>query len=366
MKRLGACLVGMILLSVALPCFGQYYTFSLTRGWNFSPNSWEKYIECPTTGADFSVSWDAVHPENGRRPYRLGLKANFAWIPQGIAGHRGGVSGFATTPLASIRPSAFGLDLPGGNLSAEIGAGFGFYTKPWEQTHDDKNTFIATYLNCVMDFGLVYTQPIGGAGALVVGAKFVHNSNGFLAKPNQGLNYLQGELGWQIPARAQKQGLSEPIRYGERFDARTGGFLVIAPGMTIPRNENAKNGDFFPAYTVQFGWRYAYMKCRSIALSVDFAYNFADNYEYILAGEPTPFPMFVALAATHETHWGPLSLRMGVGYHIIESFPDSRLYERVGVFYHFPGKVHQFAGISIKANSTHADFIEWSYGIDLW
>ena len=342
--------------------FAQQYTVSATRGTIYLPDGWADILGGTTTGVDVSVSWSAIHEQGHRLPYRMGMKVNYAHIPNGIAGDRFNFSGFARTPLLRI-PSFNAAD-----LSMEFGTGLGMYSKPLSFTGDLDNHYITTFLNCVIDFGLVYTQPVADKGALVLGGKFIHNSNGFFAKPNMGLNYWEAQLGWQFDSKPARAGEGRTLSFSEKYDARTGGYLAVAPGLNVPRSSSAHNGEFSPAYTVQLGWRYAYQKCRSIALSIDLAYNFSDDYDLRKAGEATPFPMFVALAATHETHWGPVSMRLGVGYHIIESFEHQRIYERAGVFYNFYTKDgrHQFAGVAIKAGLGRADFIEWTYGVDLW
>ena len=349
--------------------FAQQYTVSATRGTIYLPDGWAELLGGATTGADVSVSWPVIHEQGHRLPYRMGLKANYAHIPNGIAGDRFNLSGFARTPLLSVTPFGPGPSShQAGELSMEFGTGLGMYSKPLSYTRNFDNQYITTFLNCVIDLGLVYTQPVADKGALVLGGKFIHNSNGFFAKPNMGLNFWEAQLGWQFDSKPVTMGEGRTLSFSEKYDARTGGFVAVAPGLNVPRSSLAHNGELSPAYTVQLGWRYAYQRCRSIALSMDLAYNFSDDYDLRKAGEPTPFPMFVALAATHETHWGPVSMRLGVGYHIIESFECKRLYERAGVFYNFftrDGR-HQFAGVAIKASFARADFIEWTYGIDLW
>ena len=361
MKHIGCHrLIGLLSLLVTVAgASAQSVTRSLTGGWLFGPRP---YIQCGSAGADVAVSWPVTHSEGHRVPYEYGLKANYARIPDGIAGDRFGLGGFVTTPLAHVNRLIAPVD-----LSFQLGSGLGFYTRPKEITHDEANEFIGSVVNCVIDFGPVLTVPVGQqGGAIVLGGKFVHNSNGYLRKPNMGLNFLQGEVGWRFPTRpSAARHASDTLRYSSRYDAHTGAFITVAPGVTVPRHDLATNDIFYPAYTFQLGWRYAYQPCRSIALATDLAYNFADDYACHLSGEQPPLPLFVGLCAQHETHWGPLSLRLGLGYYVWQSFPDGKVYERVGVFYHFGEQARHSLGIAIKANTSHADFIEWSYSFDL-
>ena len=101
MKRITS-LVSLMLLLTSLPALAQQHTASLTAGWNYSPNSWERYIEGPIYGFDYTWEWQGVHTQNHRAPFLLGLKANMAYAPNGIAGNRYGVSAFATTPFVLV------------------------------------------------------------------------------------------------------------------------------------------------------------------------------------------------------------------------------------------------------------------------
>lgn len=352
-----------MLLAVLLLASGfasaQEHTVSLTGGWTRPPNAPMEMCS-PTYGVDLAASWRTLHEDSHRARCEVGVKANFAYIPNDVAGQRFGLSGYVTTPFPALDRW-----LAPCSLSLQIGTGLGIYTKPKELTGDERNGFIGSFVNCVLDMGPVLVVPIKD-NALVIGAKFVHNSNGYLKKPNVGLNYLQGELGWRFsPRMGSHKADADTLWMRSLYDARTAPFVLLAPGFTVPRDSRATNDIFYPAYTFLMGWRYAYQHCRSIGLALDLAYNFADNYANDLEGAENPFPMFVGLSALHETHWGPVSLRLGLGYYVWESFPDSRLYERVGVFYHFGKEARHALGISIKANSTHADFIEWSYCFDL-
>lgn len=358
--RKGAVL--LLLLSVMLTAGAQQYTISATGGWTLPFAPPQDYTKCPTGGVDFTVAWPTVHTQGHRDTYLIGLKANFTAIPQGVAGHRIGLGGFATTPMSFINRSIAPCD-----LSLQLGTGLGLYTRPKEFTHDERNDFLGSFVNCVIDFGPVFTVPFRNGSALQVAAKFVHNSNGYLKKPNQGLNYVQGELGFRLaPCGTRRGGICDTLRHGGEHDARTAPFITVAPGFSVPRHWAAQNNEFYPAYTVQAGWRYAYQPCRSIGATIDACYNFADDYECHITDTPSPLPVFVGVTAQHETHWGPVSLRLGLGYYLYQSFPDGKIYERVGLFYHFDKNLHHAVGLAIKANSVHADYIEWSWTADLF
>lgn len=347
--------------------FAQQYTVSAELGKGIIHGGTSSILGSFPYGAGASVSWPVVHEQNHRRPYRMGLMADFVHIPGGIAGDRADIGGFVRSPLFFTHPSAL-QHLPAGDLSFELCTGFGFYSLPRSYTGNEDNEFIATPINCLIEFGPVYSQPLCIGGALVAGFKFVHNSNGFFAKPNVGLNFLQAELGWRFDPKERRGEESRTLSFSDKYDARTSFFVMGAGGMTVPSTSQAHNGELYPAYTAQAGWRYAYQRCRAIEFTLEGSYSFANDYDLIKAGEKTPFPLFLSVAASHVTYWGPVSVRLGCGFRFWEPHEWNRMFERAGVYYNFYGKSgrHQFAGVAIKASFIRADYIEWSYGIDLW
>lgn len=332
-------------------CLAQSPTVSLTDGWRLRHGAGDAFGLVPTSGIDLTVSWPAAHSDGHRKPWEWGFKANYASMPGGPAGDRFGLSVFATTPLWENQYA---------RLSFQSGGGLGYLTRPYSKTLDARNIFIGSALNCVIDVGPVM-EVKSTTGSLVLGAKFVHNSNGYLRKPNTGLNYAQFEMGWRMNNRRQR----DTTTFSSKFDARTAAYVMVAGGISVPRDSRADNSTFLPGYTVQMGVRYAYQPCRAIAAGIDFTYNFAESYPYLQDGRQPPMALILGYAITHETYWGPVSLRLGLGLYPCDETIGEGLYERVGVFYNTYGRRHRFFGVSIKANYVHADFIEWTYGIDL-
>ena len=114
---------------------------------------------------------------------------NYAHIWNSVAGDRLGLAWTLNGPLI-------------GHLSWTYSVGLSMYTKPYSVTHDTNNTFIGSPLNCLIDLGFMYEQPLSERLTLTLTGKLVHSSNGYLYKPNHGLNYLQAELGLRFgPAR---------------------------------------------------------------------------------------------------------------------------------------------------------------------
>lgn len=347
-KKLFATLL-LLPLAVAANC--QQLSLTLIGGSTIPNDSEVTYIQHPTWGVNAELVWPALMEDTCRAPFHLGFRTNYAHIPDGIAGDRLNLEGLVTMPLFTER------------LEMIIAGGFGLYNRPKERTNDPMNLFIGSYLNCAIDLGLRYSHPLPDGSRLLLGGTFVHNSNGYLHKPNQGLNYLQCEAGWQLAPKAAPAA-ADTLRFSDRYRAHSAPFLYAALGLSVPRHLYATNDIFYPAYTLQGGYRYAFHPCRSIGLTLDATYNFADYYSYKIAKRPYPVPLLLGTTLMYETHWGPLSLRVGMGAHLYKSNKDYPVYERVGLFYHFRDPRHSI-GVALRAYYAHVDFIEWGYSFDI-
>lgn len=338
----------LLAASLAGPVRCQVVALSLTGGATI-PNKpeWD-YILAPAWGVNADIAWPARVEDSARAPFALGLRGSCACIPGGIAGSRFGLQGVVTMPLVTDR------------LELGLAAGLGLYTRPEERTADPENLFIGSYLNCAIDIGIRYLHPLpDGRHTILAGLSFVHNSNGYLRKPNEGLNYLQCEAGCRLsPARR-----TDTLCFSGRR-AVSAPFVTAALGLSVPRHAYAPNGTFYPAYMFQAGYRRAIHPCRSLALTLDASYNFAEYYPFRQAGLAAPVPLLLGTSLMYETHWGPISLRTALGAHLYKSNKDYPIYERVGIFYHLPDPRHSI-GVALRAYYAHIDFIEWSYSLDL-
>lgn len=289
-------------------------TISLTGGKTLAAGD-DSFIGVHTVGVDIGTSW-VYNLKLG-----IGVRGNYTYIPNGIAGNRIGLEGFVTEPIAR-------------NFSLEVGAGLGFYTDPRFRTGDGLNKYIATTIN-----GMVELGPVYDFGSFSTALKFVHNSNGFLAKPNVGLNYLQMELGLKY---GRKKYVYSDLSYGNWM-------LIVAGGLSVLCSDELK-----PTYSIQTGYRYKYMDRRYLETSGDLSYNFSDYSGGI--------PVNVGIFLGNWTYFGNVAVRVGIGYDVVHSTSNKRIYERAGFYYDFGNTI---IGVAIRANLARADFIEWTYGVDL-
>lgn len=379
----------------------EVYTFSLLSGYTVPNSSEWSYIGGMSAGVDAAVSFRqhwGYEDTSGyfpylRRPYNLGIRGNFTCFQHDIAGQRIGLSGFLQKPLLRFRHK---MILKGDSvpvtvlepLCLEMDFGLAFYTNPYCRTPDPSNVFIGSYTNCLVQIGLSYSMRLRDMSQIVVSAKFAHSSNGYLKKPNKGLNYLQLSVGYALPdVRAGKDG---PVRVsifdtthvsaGEYWPvyqnqlwpvdnpAFRGGdiLLAYAPGVVMPRYTGASS-NYFYAHTARLGYYYRFNPARAVGINLDLTYNYSHTAVIRHWHEDYNLPFYIAVAAAYEATYHRLTLHTALAAYLCRSVHGTTpLYERVGLFYNFGNeyrRVRQFVGVSLKSHMAHIDFIEWHYGI---
>lgn len=366
--RLSLSLLLSLIVSTTLYAQPSHQSLTLTGGRVIPVNGSPFSGFSPTLGADYSLYWrqndtTLYWTQFWRHPY-FGLRANYAQIGNSIAGNRIGVAGFIQAPVYR-------------HLDWVYSVGLSFYTNPYQRTPNPDNDFIGSYVNCLIDLGLCYSFPLRGENSLFLAFKLVHSSNGYLYKPNHGLNYLQLELGyrfgmqhsdhyviphpaWHIPDTVTLRRNESPLRYSDfRKDHL---FFSIAPGAVMSRNDPLDLIKYYFTYTFEVGYIRHFHPAFSFGAALDLSYN-GSHQQLAHADE---WPIYPALTAFWDNHWGPLTLRLGLA-HYLAYYPQNweQYYERVGLFYRFGPHYNQHLGVAMKVHYDHVDYIEWTYAIEL-
>lgn len=345
----------------------SHYSLSLTGGRVIPVNGSQYDGNSPTLGADLSLYWrqndTALYwTQFWRQPY-FGIRANYAQIFNSIAGNRFELAGFIQGPVYR-------------HLDWVYSVGFSFYTDPYKRTPNPDNDFIGSYTNCLIDFGFCYQLPLHGDNSLFLAAKVVHSSNGYLYKPNHGLNYLQLELGyrfashpanhyiipntaWHIPDTLSLRPSEQPLRWPDFRKDRF--FVSVAPGGVMSRNDPLDEINYYFTYTLELGYIRHFHPAFAFGGALDLSYNGAHRQ---LAPDDE-WAVYPALTAFWDNNWGPLTLRLGLA-HYLAYYPQNweQYYERVGLFYRFGPHYNQHAGVAMKVHFDHVDYIEWTYAFE--
>lgn len=356
----------VILLVCAVELQAQSFKTVSLLGSYTVPNSEEwDYIKDHSVGIDVAAAWKqqwgwqdkegVFHPL--RRTYDMGVRLNFTYFPNDIAGQRIGLCGFISEPV---------LDFWNSSLRFEMDFGLAWYTNPYRRTPNPQNVFIGSYTNCLIELGPSFRHYFSNGTAIVLAGKFVHSSNGYLKKPNKGLNYLQAELGYSFHNDRARTFQHQYLCDTQYF---SGGQLLMSfsDGYVQPRFVEAKKR-YYHANTVRFGWLYDLSPARSVGANIDFTYNRSHEELNAFYGD-YDLPFYVGLAGFYEAHWQRLTLHTALAFYLLRSIHGTTpMYERVGLFYNFGNPnsaMRQFVGVSLKSHMAHIDFIEFHFGVKI-
>ena len=290
--------------------------------------------------ADASVYWHRFW----RNPY-IGIRTGYAHVIDGIAGDRFVLAGTIQAPATR-------------HVEWTFSTGLSFYTTPYNHSHNPRNIYIGSVVNCLIDLGFLYDLPLDGNTTLFLSAKLVHSSNGYMYKPNHGLNYMQGEVGVRLgPGRhpmRMPQADTAFVPYGK-------GFIMLAPSAVMSRYDPLDHISYHPAYTCQVGYVRHVHPCFAVGGAFDLSYNFSHS----LLAPGGQLPVYPGATLFVDNQWGPFVLRLGVA-HYLGYYPLNweQYYERVALYYRFGPSQDHYAGVGMKVHGDHVDFIEWTYAFE--
>lgn len=346
MGRRRTILLLLLLLPAALPAQSSHWELAL--GGEYMVTRYDLASPHNTFVASLEATWlhrlsDTACWVQMRHQPSVGVRLDAGLAPQGISGHRLGAVGLLRTPL---RPW---LDL-------DLGLGLSTYSKPRYVTGDTANVYISTPLTILVDIGLVAHLDARSHVAL----RLLHSSNGNMRRPNRGLNFLHLEVGMALddgrrPSPREAFG-SSGVQCP--FDPHHELGLMAAAGLTFSRHSMQRG--VYLCYDLSLNYQYRRSPLVGYGATVDLWYNFSHVWQLPRYQDRYTTPVYVSAMPYVEFYWGPISLRGGIGAHLLTS---SRVlvpvYERLAVYYHFG---RSYAGIGINAHYGQAEFIEWSFG----
>ena len=297
-------------------------------------------------GAGVEASWwqrtSGSEPWKALRRYpSFGVAASFLYIPEGPAGHRFGLAAGLRAPMWR-------------RIEYYLMLGLSTYTKPYCLTHDPENIFIGPWVSCLIDIGL----QCNITRRLSMKVSLVHTSNGNMYRPNKGLNYLQGGLTYAVVADGSSAG-AEP---GRRPDVAVGtrNEVAVTASHGLVMSRHLMQDGYYPCYDLSAAFLHYVSPVLAVGGGVDLWYNFSHTWQLPRYKDRYPLPLYAGLQAVSEAFWGPVCLRVGVGFiPLTSSRVGMRLYERVGAYYSLG---HTYFGVGLNARAGMIEFVEWSVG----
>lgn len=281
-------------------------------------------------------------------------------------------------------------------LAYYLGMGIGYAFSYYNKTDQIDDEFIGSPLNIYFTAGLSATYRLSSHWGVRGGIDFSHHSNGALYRPNKGANYVGPFLGIvYYPGRQDfthnssthsvlpkdeqttyttEQNTFQRHLYGE-ITLGTGGKTMLEDWQetqfhTPPGHPDYRTDKFhfYMAYSLQADVLYRYARRWASGLGVDVFYGTYSNHIKELDetnGYNLPHsPWSIGIAAKHETFYGNLSVRVGIGYYLYRKMGQSAnviekpYYERVGIHYSIPALNGLSIGFNVNAHLTKADFTE--------
>ena len=351
-------------LLLFLTAFGvAHCQFSMTVAPQLSytiPNSSEwSYISDISGGLTFSIHrpirwYDSV---SLLRKFDMGLQFGASFSPDGIAGQRFCLAPFINQPIFEHGRHSLMLVMQFG-LSA--------YTRPYRLTADTANVFIGSYINCHIETGAIYRFTLADSSALSFSTTLAHSSNGYLLRPNKGLNYLHFSIGYTLPPHHLNTLTPSHLHTFTPSHQYLDLFASYAPGIVMPRFTGAAQ-KYYYAHTARLGTLYRFSPKRAVGFDVEMTYNYSHDELIAYHHDPYPLPFYGAIAGAYEATYHRLSLHLALAAYVLHgAVAYTPVYERVGLFYNIgnpANRLRHFVGLSLKSHMAHIDFIEWHYGI---
>lgn len=326
------------------PVAAQEHGVVLTGGVCLPNESEYDYLMQPTMGVGYVCNWQQ------RDNWMLGVRADAMMMRKAVAGTRFAVALTIEDQLV-------------GPIDELMELGLSAYGNPYRRSLDSTNIFIGSYLNCHIGVGLRYRYVLDERYTLSAAFRIVHSSNGYLRKPNMGLNYATLELGFHYaphrPRQIELDVVERPLR-NVTF------FCSYAPGIVQQRGTNL-HADYCYAHSLLLGVLHPFSPLRSLGGEVDLMYNYAHRIDARQNGDAEPLPIYVGLCGTYQRNWQRLFLRVSVGTDVVRSpYLLGPVYERVGLNYRLADQwlLTPYVGVACKAYYGHIDYIEWTLGME--
>ena len=267
-----------------------------------------------------------------------------------------------------------------------LGTGVGYTSLKYNQKNNIDNEYIGSHLNIFFTAGLYGQYKVAREWSIKAGLDFAHHSNGAMARPNKGANYLGPFLGIVYEPEKETTKVAKgntlpknPFQkyWFTEFTLGVGGKTLIEDWQQTQFETPQGHPDyrkeqfaFYGAYSFHTHLLYRY--ARRWASGVGFGLFYGDyisrvaqhDKEHGYTGEKHS-PWSLSIEGRHEIFYGNMSVRVSLGYYLYRHMGyksrnglERPYHEQVGVFYSFPKLKNLTLGFSVNAHATKADFTE--------
>ena len=308
-------------------------------------------------GVNVGVGARMVGPEYWKNywnnPY-FGIKMGYEHITSTLVGERFSLG--ASLEMPFFRSGRWAL-------GAFFDFGLSYLTNTYDSVSNPDNLFIGSHLNALISLGFSVNWQVGNRTTLYSQLAFSHSSNGTVQLPNKGINIARMEVGAKVNFAERRHLL--PCTVGDDDTVENGTKNRLFINVSPVYNSSRKTWDHYFSASASIGYRRKFHPCFAYGAGVDFMYDASLEQ----AHEPNTLTNDFAVSGYGllEAYWGRFSLRGAVGYYAWRGCDFTLpFYERIGVYYSFGRHNNHYFGASIKAHAAHAQFLELTYGVEMF
>ena len=272
-----------------------------------------------------------------------------------------------------------------------LGTGIAYTSLKYNQKNDIDNEYIGSHLNIYFNAGLYGQVKIAKEWSVKGGLDFAHHSNGAMARPNKGANYLGPFVGLvyepqQATSPISKRNTNETKPFQKywftEFTLGLGGKTLLEEWLQTQFNTPQGQPDYRKEHFTYYGaysfhthllYRYARRWASGVGVGLfygEYAHRIARMDKENGHTDEKHSPWSASIEARHEVYYGNVSVRLTLGYYLYRHMGYSAnhgleypYHEQVGVFYSFPKLKGLTLGFSVNAHATKADFTELQLSI---
>ena len=272
-----------------------------------------------------------------------------------------------------------------------LGTGIAYTSLKYNQKNDIDNEYIGSHLNIYFNAGLYGQVKIAKEWSVKGGLDFAHHSNGAMARPNKGANYLGPFVGLiyepqqdTSPIVKRNTEATQPFQkyWFTEFTLGLGGKTLLEEWLQTQFNTPQGQPDYRKEHFTYYGaysfhthllYRYARRWASGVGVGVfygEYAHRIARMDKENGHTDEKHSPWSASIEARHEVYYGNVSVRLTLGYYLYRHMGYSAnhgleypYHEQVGVFYSFPKLKGLTLGFSVNAHATKADFTELQLSI---
>lgn len=236
------------------------------------------------------------------------------------------------------------------------------------------NEMLGSALNFHVSFDLGPTFRLSDRLDAAIRYGYYHSSNGATFLPDNGINshFLR------IALRYHPHGRTETIRT-DTLAFKKENQLMISEGLgwlqtyTRVGDQLPNETPFFLGNTFRVGFSRQFHPRFRWDVAIDFLWTGETRYCHELAGEPYNFwnSTHLAASADIEAQFGRFAFCAGAAYYLYHGsalLPEfyTPFYERVGYKYYLGKNRNYHIGTFMKIHLNSIDYIEWTFGVNLF